>query len=464
MQGGALGSLPFGHFSLGDDTATMVAAAATAAAAAPNAAVAGHANALPTAASATAGSPNVSFGGSTPATAFPDLMVEVAFATNPGEFPNYTVLAGRLRGFSLSRGRNSELDSFEAGTLSLLLDNRDRALDPTNTASPYYPYVLPMRRVRLTAIYGTTTYRLFTGYIESWPQSWPGFVDAVVDITAADGFKVLALSGVGGTFPEQPTDERIDALLDDVGWPATERNIGQGNSNVQEVLLAQSSALSNIQNTEQVEQGRFFITPDGAARFIGRHAPFLQTAPLYTFGDGGGAELPYKDLVPAFDDNNVWNNVQILREGAEVSQQADDMGSQERFYKRTLRKEGLLITSDSEALAAAQSYVYRYKEPKLRVETISLIPQGLASQGDFRLWPVVLSLDLGDMVDVIRRPPGGGDPIEQQSLIEAIRHTWSIGDNLWVTTYALSSTEDLQFWILETVGFSELEETTIVGF
>jgi hypothetical protein len=62
----------------------------------------------------------------------------------------YTV-SERLRGNWKAdlAGRQYELDQVEAGTLTFTLDNLDGVFDPDNTASPFYPNVLPYRRCRL---------------------------------------------------------------------------------------------------------------------------------------------------------------------------------------------------------------------------------------------------------------------------------------------------------------------------
>ena len=55
---------------------------------------------------------------------------------------------------STHRGAQRELERIEAGTASVTLDNRDGRFTPLNTDSPYYPFILPMRRVRIGAEWG----------------------------------------------------------------------------------------------------------------------------------------------------------------------------------------------------------------------------------------------------------------------------------------------------------------------
>lgn len=132
----------------------------------------------------------------------PDVDVEVAFASGPNEAPVWRSVAGLsdVRGFSSKRGRNRELDRFAAGQLSVDLDNRDRWYDPTYTAGPFYGKVLPNRRTRVLARYSGTTYVVFDGFIDGWPQEYVQPREASVPLTATDGFKMLSRVDLDGSY------------------------------------------------------------------------------------------------------------------------------------------------------------------------------------------------------------------------------------------------------------------------
>lgn len=130
--------------------------------------------------------------------------VEIGFSTTSGsgKVPlgstlasiNWTDVSAYVRDVSTSRGRSSELDTFQTGSASIKLSNADRRFDPENTAGPYYGALTPLRPVRIRAQYGAgATTNLFFGWIEQWPQTYENPTDAVVTVTASDAFKVLNL-------------------------------------------------------------------------------------------------------------------------------------------------------------------------------------------------------------------------------------------------------------------------------
>lgn len=145
---------------------------------------------------------------------FPALAFEVAFASSPGSAdPIWTDVTSRLRSASVTRGRQRELDRFQAGRASFVLNNRDRLLDPTYASGSYYGQVTPMKRVRLRATYAGVTYPVFDGFIDSWDQQYVQPREAVAVVNATDGFKVLAAIDL-------PTSAYAREVLADspVGW------------------------------------------------------------------------------------------------------------------------------------------------------------------------------------------------------------------------------------------------------
>lgn len=390
----------------------------------------------------------------------PVAVCEVAFATDPGATPTWTDVSNWLQGFTIERGRQQELNRMEAGTARILLDNLDRRFDPSNAASPYAPNVVPMRRVRLSAVYNSVTYRLFSGYAETWPPTYPTELDSDVEVQAVDAFKVFNLKNLNTSYAQQLTSARVAAVLTDIGWPAGDRSIATGDSSVQAVTLVNESALQHLQDTIDVENGLLFMTGDGLAKFVNRGALIL--APYTTsqgaFGDGGGTEMLFRDIEFDYSDVQLWNEVRFTRNGGS-EQVASDSSSQTRYYPRTLSRSGLLMINDADALAAAQWVRDRFKAPALRVQRVVL--DGEANPTT--LYPQMFGREIGDRVTVRKTPPGGGARIEQIGRIEHVEHTWSVPEG-WTTSWQLSPADLQLYWILEHATQGLLDSTTVLSY
>lgn len=123
---------------------------------------------------------------------FPELCVEWLPTTGPfspgGDWCDITpyVAVG-----STGRGRQYEVDQFQAGTCTVTLRATTRLFDQDNTASPFYPYLVPMRQFRVSAVWNSVRYPVFRGYITDWGQTVPEDAMFETTITAVDAFAVL---------------------------------------------------------------------------------------------------------------------------------------------------------------------------------------------------------------------------------------------------------------------------------
>jgi len=389
---------------------------------------------------------------------WPRIEVQCAFATNPADAPTWIDLTERLRSMWIRRGRSTELSRYEAGTAGVVLDNRDRALDPSNTASPFYPNVRPMRRFRIVGRWGYTTYPLFSGYVERWPPSWDEHgTDGTVEVQLTDAFKVLALRKIGDSggsvsLAIQRSDVRIANILSLMGWPTTDQMLNVGQSNVLDVTLDKVPALEHIQAVEEAENGQFFVRGDGVLIFLDRLTPSLIGATGGgVFGDADG-ELPYEALGFEYGDEQIWNDVKLTRAGG-AEQSVTDATSIAQYLQRTLSKTGMLITSNAEVLAAAQYHLAKRKQPVFRFPTMRVNPL-LDPEA---LWPVVLGMDLSTAVTVRRRPPdttGVGPVIELTVAIQGINIDVTRGH--WTTDYSLGQPDIQALFQLDSLTNAQL--------
>jgi hypothetical protein len=391
---------------------------------------------------------------------------EVAFTTNPGTAtPSWTNVTPYMLGFAIDRGRQKELDRIDAGTMSVRFRNEDRRFDPTHTSSPYNPNVLPMRRIRLSAVHNAVTYRLFSGFVQSWPQSWQGSRAGFTDVTCVDAFLPLSRADVGEntTWPQEFSGARINRILDEAGWPAADRSIDTGYSEIAEVTFALGAgvtALDAIRDTAGAERGTFFIDGQGFAVFHDRHrrkaAAYLTSEA--TFSDGYGVGISYQqDLVLDTGAEQIWNDVQVTTPGGET-QRAEDAASQLKYLRRTMAVQ-VPLARETEAEDQAAYLLALYKEPQNRLDGITITPRSDT------MWVQALDPDLGRHITVKRWPQGVGSQIVQECSVEKITLRGEPGKDTGGTlrTSWLVSTPAytaVDWWILGNATYSVLGSTT----
>jgi hypothetical protein len=351
----------------------------------------------------------------------PTLVAEFAPTTNPGATPTYTSIpTSKIRELAITRGRQRTLERFEAGTSVAIIDNRARTYDPNYTSGTYFGNLLPMRKVRYSAVYNSVTYRLFTGFADGWPQAYQVKNDADVVLGATDGFEALALAKLTGTYAPERSGARIGNVLDDVGWLAADRDIDTGFSILQAADLVKVPALEHLQLVAETENGWLFVKADGALAFIDRQAPYSSSS-VATFGDSG-SELRYLNTVITQDKTLIFNDVQVTRESGETQTRTDST-SQARYFLRTLERSGQLQVLDTEANDAAAFLLATHKDPALQIEQLELNGE----RDPTNLWPILLGAELGNRYTVRRRPPGGGNIIEQSCFLQGIEHAYRPG-------------------------------------
>lgn len=397
----------------------------------------------------------------------PTITVRIAFATDPLDpSPVWTDVSAYVRGeipIAIRRGRQYELNRIEAGTVNMGLDNRDRRFDPTNSSSPYYPNVIPMRKINIQAVWSSTPYDLYTGYVENWPPNWPAGYDSTVQISCVDGFKYFANTQITINFPAGDDAGHYikggglngsTSILNSLSWPSGDQNVNAGNSVLQPISIIGQNVLQLLQQLTESENGYLFMATDGKIFFRERHHRLLASTSITsqsTFGDGGGSELPYVDLRPSFDDTNIANDIHVTRSGG-TEQIAQDATSQAHYFKRTLSKTGLLITTDNEASDAAYWLLGQYKDAGLRFQRLTV-----AGPMNDSLWPHVLGRDISHRITATKRPPGGGT-LTQDCFIEGVEHTISRDD--WLTSWDLSPASSQSYWVLEDPILGILDSTT----
>ena len=125
--------------------------------------------------------------------------------------PSYIDVSSRVSGaVMINRGRSRELDAFNAGTASFSLRNEDRAFDPLNTTSPYYPGIVPRTLVRIT-LAGQV---VFVGRVEDYRIKYDITGTSTVEVSCMDGMGLLAsMFLIGVDVDEEFPETRIPAVF-----------------------------------------------------------------------------------------------------------------------------------------------------------------------------------------------------------------------------------------------------------
>lgn len=366
-------------------------------------------------------------------------------------------VSAAVRSWSFQRGatRSDGLNlRYEAGTCSVVFNNGNRAFDPTNLTGPYtsggVTQLMPMVRVRITAVWAGVAYPLFTGFADSWLPDYDSPTWSTTTLTATDAFKVFgaqdrtAGSAVGAG---ELSGARVNRILDGLGWLTDDRQVAAGDTALQATTL-DGNGLTELLLVQDTELGELYMSPSGDLVFRNRHAILTEArsnTSQATFGDGGigAGEIPYASIAVENDDSTMANSVSIARNGG-TQQLAEDATSIAKYLKKTYQRTDLLHQTDTESLNYAKALLSQAKDPELRFTQIgfdNLRPDVCATG-----WPALLGRELGDRITVIRRPPGGGSPNQRDVFVRRIEMT-SDGPT-WKTGLSLQSADRQQYWTI----------------
>jgi hypothetical protein len=345
-------------------------------------------------------------------------------------------VSDQLDSIQTTRGRNASADQFQAGTLTMRIVDQNGDFNPQNVTGPYYGLLSPMRKVQITATYGSTTYPLFSGYITGYNTITPKFVGDVVytTITAIDGMRLLSnalVTTITGAVAGEDSGTRIAKILDQVGWPITLRSIQTGNTTVQADPGTQRSALTAIQTIQTTEYGAFYIDPNGIATFKNRS--YCTTTPNNTptiFNDNG-TNISYYNAMWLLNDAQIVNQAAITATGL-ATQTAISSSSIAKYFVHSYTQNDLLMQDTNTALNYALAYVASRAETTIRCDAMTLdLYYANYNSGII----AALDLDYFDPVSITTTQPAatGTSSITKNLQVFGVQHSISV--NSWKTTF-----------------------------
>jgi hypothetical protein len=152
-----------------------------------------------------------------------------------------------------------------------------------------------------------------------------------------------------------------------------------------------------------------------------------------TFADDATANgIGYTTIGVGFCSENLYNRVTITRATGNP-QVADSLASQNLYGVAAYSIDGVLLTTDTEALALAEYLVGLYDEPELRINSVTVnLHDKTSGQVDD-----LINIEIADVVQVIFTPNQVGTAIDQFAIVTGIKN--NIGIDRHELTFELGS-------------------------
>jgi hypothetical protein len=361
-------------------------------------------------------------------------------------------LTSLVESVNITRGRNRQLDQFNSGTATVTFDNASRILDPLNTASVFYPFVLPRSPIVITA----NGIPIYSGLVVDWNLDYDLANQDRMYARCADDFTVLANQALNAFTPSaQLSGARISAVLDrpEINYQGA-RQIGTGSSNLGAYAVsAETNVLNYLQLVTTSEQGYLYMSANGTLTFKGRTEVLNQPADAVFTSNGTG--LPYQTLANEFGDELLYNYI-VTQSPAGGPFDATDSASQALYQSQQYALTNLLNSSSSEVQALGQYLLGKYKEPVLRFTGLSnqLSALSMAHQN------ACLNLELTDIASITKTfVTGSPSSVMQTVIVSGINHNITPGSH--IISYTFESTDGNQYFTLDDAIFGILDQNLL---
>jgi hypothetical protein len=144
------------------------------------------------------------------------------------------------------------------------------------------------------------------------------------------------------------------------------------------------------------------------------------------------ANVNYTNIGVIYGTENLTNRVTVTRLGG-TPQTADSERSQAAYGIAATSKDGLLLTTDAEALALASYLTGIYKDPELRINEVTVV---LEDKNDVQV-DRLTAIEIGDVVQVVFTPRGFGTQVDQFAVVVSIKN--NIGIDRHSMTFGLGA-------------------------
>lgn len=330
----------------------------------------------------------------------------------------FTDVSSDVQRVTINRGRSRELDYYTAGTATIDFYNKTRKYDPLNTASPYYPNVIPRRYVRIKS----NGISVFAGLLNTWTLNYEKPQDSYVTGSCTDAFGLLAAQNLSAFTPdEELSGSRFASILSrpEVNFVGASVSIDAGESTLGAFPVTdQEVVLNYLHQIEKSEQGFVFCSGNNTLKFKSRASVVSQTGGV-AFTDDGTGTSGYMTLDVETGDDLIFNRV-VAQSPAGAAQVVTDATSIATYDTLTLDSTDLLNSTTDEVLSIANLLLNTYKNPEVRFTGLSQQLSALSAAKQDSL----LTLDLTDLATVKRSyTTGSPASVTKYVLVEGIQHT-----------------------------------------
>ena len=361
-------------------------------------------------------------------------------------------LTSIVESVNITRGRNRQLDQFNAGTATIAFNNQTEVLNPSNTASPYYPFVLPRCPVQILA----NGIPIYTGLVTDWNLDYDISNKDMMYASCADNFTVLANQALNALTPSsQATGARINTILDltEINYQGA-RSIDTGSSTLGAYAIDQDTVCLNyLQQVNTSEQGYLFMSANGTLTFKGRSSVLNPVAGATFNTDGTG--LPYQTLVNQYGDELLYNYI-VTQSPAGAVQTTSNATSIALYQAQQYALTNLLNSTTTEVAGLGNYLLGKYKDPVLRFTGLSTQLTALSSANQ----NIALTLDLTSICSVVKNFVVGTPATETQTLIvSGVSHNITPGSH--IISYTFESTDQNQYLTLDDSIFGTLNNNLL---
>jgi hypothetical protein len=374
-------------------------------------------------------------------------------------------LTTMVQSVNITRGRSRQLQEFNAGTATVAFWNKSRALDPLNTASPYWNTsanttgVVPRLPIQILA----NGIPIYTGLIQDWNVDYDLGNNDIVYASCADDFTVLASAILENhTVTAELTGARINTVLNypEISFQGS-RSIGTGSStlggtaaSVDFNIQQGTSLLNYLQTIATSEQGYLYMSAEGTLTFKGRNQVLNPISAAIFTGDTA-AGIPYQTLMNQFGDELLYNII-VTESPAGGPFSVGDNDSIAQYQAQTYSLTSLLNSTATEVEGLGQYLLGRFRQPQLRFTGLSTQLLALDSTEQ----DTCLNLDLTDVCNVVKHfAVGSPSSVDQTVIVSGISHNITPGSH--IISYTFESTDGSAYLTLDDPVFGTLDQNLL---